>query len=139
MAGNFSQNTTTMLGNGAPVERPSKLQSAFHKPYFFSCLVYKPVKADGIRSCRQQHDHLCIFPPALHIALFYPFGHFPAVGWVAEHHMPAPVLPQSIHFRSKVQCAFGIFRQGTGIQRKTELIVQPVEECLRSCPIFILR
>lgn len=113
------------------VFRRSKFQPTFDKEKF--TLGAEVVPPASIYPGRQQtNDRGPVFLCAP-VCFFNPLPNFPAIGRVH----PAdslPVLRQPVHVRRKEPPTFGIFRQGADICFKPEYPVQPVKECLRSCP-----
>lgn len=69
----------------------------------------------------------------------HPACNNPAVGWVHEDNMPAPVLCQAVLFSGEEPLALCIFRRGTWIESEMEFSIERVVQPLRRGPFGIVR
>lgn len=108
----------------------SEFQSASHKSIFaFHTIIVPPCR---VRSCRKQTYHsrppLCGF-----ICFTHPIYNISAVWRIHPTH-PAPLLLETVLFRSEEASAFSIFWKRAYICFKLKFCVETVKKILRRFP-----
>ena len=118
----------------------SKMEPAFYEPDFVSLVrIDVLVKPPGICSRMQQHYHaFAVACMGFIVSLPDPFGYIPAVGRITKYHLIRPILAETVLLNSEIPLAFMILIVGTGIKCEVELLIELIEEILRSSPVLLL-